>query len=357
MPSPRGQIRGFTLVELLVVIAIIGVLVALLLPAIQAAREAARRSQCTNNLRQLSLAVLNYDSAKKGLPHLAKYFCNKGQNTWLPDGCPNGETDGQWWDDHGWYVPVMPYIEQASAANAGNAKASLSSVANRGARTAFINIHACPSDIGIQRNEWSVPMWARVRTNYVANAGNTVYGQQDVAGVACPGAPAGAPLKCQFGGAPFRPFEVSPLSVVTDGTANTLMMTEIKVLPEYGVDNVWGGPLSDTTTALGGQTFTGWNTPNSGAPDTIARAWLPPEVYLQNAIPNPTHAPGNLRIPPGAPTDPSFWQMQVARSHHQGGVNASRCDASVKFYADAVDPWVWQSLSSAAGDEAFSDVP
>jgi hypothetical protein len=127
------------------------------------------------------------------------------------------------------------------------------------------------------------------------------------------------------------------------------------VLPEYDPETVWGGPLSDTTTALGGQTFTGWATPNSG-PDTIARQWLPPEVYLQNGIPNPTRAPGAMRLIPGQPTDPSYYQVQVTRSHHVGGVNASRCDASVKFYNDTIDPFVWFALSSASGDETFSDV-
>ena len=139
-------------------------------------------------------------------------------------------------------------------------------------------------------------------------------------------------------------------------------MAEIKVLPEFDPGNwpgppngTWGGPLSDTTTALGGQTFTGW-TPNSTAPDVIARQWLAPEIYLQNGIPNPIRAPGSIRIPPGVDGDPSRWQYQVARSHHQGGVNASRCDASVKFYSDSIDPYVWNCLSSAAGGETFNDV-
>lgn len=351
--TSRGRSRGFTLVELLVVIAIIGVLVALLLPAIQAAREAARRSQCVNNIRQLTLAMLNYETAKGGLPHMAKYICNRGSNAYLPDGCPRGETDGAWWDDHGWYVPLMPYIEQVGLANRGDPRASLSSPANREARTAFIPIHACPSDIGIQRNEWGSAAWARVRTNYVANAGNTVYGQIDV-GRACPGPPT-TPAICRFGGAPMTWYEPTPLATITDGTANTLLMAEIKVLPENGP--AWGGPLSDTTTALGGQSFTGMVPPNSGEPDTIARAWAEPEIYLQNGIPVPTRAPGAIRTLPGAPTEPSYYQIQVSRSHHLGGVNASRCDGSVKFYNDSIDPFVWFALSSAAGEETVADVP
>jgi hypothetical protein len=194
-----------------------------------------------------------------------------------------------------------------------------------------------------------------VRTNYVANAGNTVYGQFDMAGVPCPGT--AAPPNCLSGGGPLIPSKDGPLANITDGTANTLLMSEIKVLPEFDPNTTWGGPLSDTTTALGGQTFTGWQPPNSSAPDVIARQWLPADVYLQNGIPNPTRAPGNVRIPPGVDSDPSKWQYQVARSHHKGGVNASRCDASVKFYADGTDPYVWNCLSSAAGDESFSEVP
>jgi prepilin-type N-terminal cleavage/methylation domain-containing protein len=358
--KPRG--RGFTLVELLVVIAIIGVLVALLLPAIQAAREAARRSQCTNNIRQLSLAMLNFESVNRGLPHLAKYFCDKGSNV-LQDnpGCPNGYDGdlagnvGGWWDDHGWYVPVMPYIEQNAVKNTGNPKLSLSSAINRPARTAFISLHACPSDIGIQRNEWGDDRWARVRTNYVVNAGNTVFGQFDLWANACPGA---AGTTCLFGGAPFIPFEYGSLAKISDGTANTLMMAEIKVLPEFDVNGTWGGPLSDTTTALGGQCFTGWTTPNGAQPDTIGRMWLDPEIYLSNGIPSPIRAPGIFRANPGKgqPNEPAYWQSQVPRSHHVGGVNASRCDGSVKYYSDSIDPYTWNALSSAAGGEVVSDV-
>ena len=74
----------------------------------------------------------------------------------------------------------MPYLEQTQLTNMGNPKASLSNAINQQVRKAMIPTFACPSDIGLQRNEWGIDTWARVRTNYVVNAGNTVYGQISV---------------------------------------------------------------------------------------------------------------------------------------------------------------------------------
>jgi len=121
----RFQGSAFTLVELLVVIAIIGVLVGLLLPAIQAAREAARRSQCNNNLKQLSLAHLNYESTKGGFVHMAKFWYNNraGAPLDLGPGFKDAHPTGvNWVDDHGWYIPIMPYIEQANINSLGDPK-------------------------------------------------------------------------------------------------------------------------------------------------------------------------------------------------------------------------------------------
>ena len=345
--------KGFTLVELLVVIAIIGVLVALLLPAVQAAREAARRSQCLNNLRQLGVAMLNYESSKKGFPPMALTWTDADYKArYEPDG------PGTWVDDYGWFLLVTPYIEQGGVAALADLKRSFSDAVNRAARTAFIPIHACPSDLGLQRNEWSIPAWARVRSNYVVNAGNTVYGQHDLASV-----------NELFRGAPFKARDVTPLAEITDGTTNTLMMAEIKVLPEID-DATWGGTLSDTQTAVGGQIFTGWLPPNSAAPDCfVPRGVVAAEHYLRNNIPVPnagattTNACGVAigRIATEL-TDTGVFagtkqQYQVARSHHVGGVNAARCDGSVKFYTDGIDEFIWRALSSAAGDETVSDTP
>jgi prepilin-type processing-associated H-X9-DG protein len=355
---------------LLVVIAIIGVLVALLLPAIQAAREAARRSQCLNNLKQLSLAHLNYESTFKGFIPMAKFWTDaEYKAAYDPDG------PGSWYDDHGWYLPLMPYVEQAGLENMVNPKLSFSDRFHEPARRAMVSFFACPSDIGLQTNEFelgpgspSPPNFARVRGNYVVNAGNTVYGQHDLGtGV----------NQVYFGGAPFGPRNVTPLGNITDGTANTLMMSEIIVLP---TTTAWGGPYSDIQTALGGQVFTGWNAPNTGAADALARKgdWYSgpggPEVqaaFIQGGLIEPSAATsdnsGGIQVSSGrgggGPTvegvasadaaDPSGTKQQriSARSRHPGGVNASRCDGSVAFYNDDIDLTIWRALSSAAAGD------
>jgi len=296
--------------------------------------------------------MLNYESSKKGFPPMAL--------TWTRDEylARYKAAPGSWVDDCGWYLPVAPYIEQGGISALANLSKSFSDAGNRPARTAFIQIHACPSDIGLQRNEWSRPDWARVRSNYVVNAGNTVYGQHDLAS-------AGELFK----GAPFKPREVTSLAEITDGTANTLMMTEIKVLPEFDDIN-WGGTLSDTQTAVGGQIFTGWLPPNSSAPDCfLARGVVADEHYLKNNIPVPSRGATSgsacgvsLGRLSAESTDTGEYagtkqQYQVSRSHHAGGVNASRCDGSAKFYPDGIDEFVWRALSSAAGDETVSDTP
>jgi prepilin-type N-terminal cleavage/methylation domain-containing protein len=361
MFKERCKPRAFTLVELLVVIAIIGILVALLLPAIQAAREAARRTQCTNNLRQLGVAMLNFESSKKGLPPMAVNWSN-ADVTARYGSVPGVAT---WYDDHGWYIPLMPYIEEAALAGAVNPDKSLSDASNRVARTTFIPILACPSDIGLQRNEWGLPMWARVRSNYVVNAGNTVYGQHNVG--TCPGT---FPTCIEFLGAPFVPRVVGKLSHITDGTSNTLMMSEVLVLPETG-DTGWGGPYSDAQTALGGQVFTGFHTPNAQGPanaDALTRqgewwanvrdGWMSQGIPVSaSGTPAIPVAANSRTAPPDALVDSNGHKQQhiAARSKHPGGVHATRCDGSVRFQNDDVDYYLWNSLTSAAGNEVMSD--
>lgn len=129
---PRRQIRGFTLIELLVVIAIIAVLIALLLPAVQQAREAARRTQCRNNLMQIGLALHNYEMAHEVLP----------SGVVNATGPINNRPDGY---HAGWLLQILPQIEQQNVYNAVDFTQSVYHVANGRVRAAQINVFFCPS--------------------------------------------------------------------------------------------------------------------------------------------------------------------------------------------------------------------
>ena len=173
----KTKCRAFTLVELLVVIAIIGILVALLLPAIQAAREAARRSQCINNLKQNSLAMMNFENTYKKLPGASLYSeTNIPTNRTPPVTAPYGG----WVDDHGWLGPLSPFVEETAWHDSINWTKSFSDLVNEQARRHFFPGQACPSDLGLQKDEWDSPMFCRVRINYVVNCGNLYYGGDDV---------------------------------------------------------------------------------------------------------------------------------------------------------------------------------
>ena len=329
---------GFTLVELLVVIAIIGILIALLLPAIQGAREAARRNSCANNLTQLGKAQLSFESANKGLAPMAMSWNNGEYQSEQPG--PGGFYDG-----HGWYSLVAAYTGYDSWASQIILNVSFSSPQNEAPRQAGIELklYECPSDIGLQRNEWNQPNWARVLANYVVNAGNTNYGQT-TSTMATGGVP--------FRGAPFKGGDVTSMGKIVDGTSTTFMMSEIPVLPGTE-NNGWGGAYSDNESALGGQTFTGLFTPNAHTPfsDGIGYGFIGNgtgggKITVQTAR---YMAAGIVPIPAQLGNDPKETYI-TARSKHRGGVNASRCDGSVSWYADSISRAVWSaSLRRKAG--------
>ncbi len=329
--------NGFTLVELLVVIAIIGVLVALLLPAVQAARESARRTQCMNNLRQLALGNVLYESNQGQLPYARK-------------------TDQ--WDAYTWTQLILPHIEQQQVYDLywdinderEWRPAGSNDSRKRQAREAQIPAYYCPSDGGPYGNELFSDTWGFWRGNYRGSTGSTdMYGAElDEIGVAGPGCFQVVP-KQRLHPDPRRPDSFPPtlfvrIGQITDGTSITMLLSE-GMVPTI---DVWGGPLGEIIYGnMGGALFTGWLTPNSSLPDSVIGPC--PEDQGDTEYPNETC----FRISghPGAGREGGSRAFAAARSRHPGGVNLAMADGSVNFAADDVDTVAWRAMATRDGEE------
>jgi prepilin-type N-terminal cleavage/methylation domain-containing protein/prepilin-type processing-associated H-X9-DG protein len=339
----RRQTRtAFTLIELLVVIAIIAVLIALLLPAVQAAREAARRMQCTNNLKQIGLGVMNYESS---------------------NGCfPPGEKGCCWGT---WHVFILPYIEQGQLYNAWNTCGNdaitafdgnwrYSGACNTTVTTTRVNAYVCPSDPNGSMVATGPP--ATTFGNYVVNYGNGDQAQSTSFPVPIPSAVGSFAV---FKGAPFTDmgspnidivgsganFAVNPVGKVasiTDGLSNTLMASEILIGSQgasltdlHGF--IWWGPSASFTAAL---------TPNSTFQDSMGNGGCPTTGTI--------NIPCNQGIMVSGTGGSETSVYLGARSKHPGGVNAAMCDGSVRFFKSTVNIQTWQALSTTQGNEVVS---
>jgi prepilin-type N-terminal cleavage/methylation domain-containing protein len=316
--------KAFTLVELLVVIAIIGTLVGLLLPAVQSARESARRTTCTNNLKQLALGCINHEVARKTFPKGTLRYDGDYAN--LARLSALGGWAGQWDQDHSWYSYVLPYIEAGQVIDAFDQTKSFSDPANETARRGMLGLSflACPSDIGLQKNEWTSASWCRVRVNYVGNWGNTDYGQITKSGVT-------------FGGAPFTMVKGIKPAQILDGLSKTILLSETTVV---GPEDAWQGPISDGTLASGGQSFTAFALPNSTeCEDSFF-------VYPSNNAVNGRRTGCEI-------VDLAEEGTYAARSKHPTGVVVANCDGSTRFVNSQVGLDVWRASSTAAGGEVI----
>ena len=347
---------AFTLIELLVVIAIIGVLVGLLLPAVQAAREAARRMTCTNNLKQIGLALHNYESA----------------NVVFPPGRINTYVAG---NGHCWsaYSQMLPFLEQKAVFDTMNFSmnpdpdyTNSSAVVNRTAAVMVLGMFLCPSDGGPPM----VPIGGGPYSghNYPLNVGSGYSVVQN------PPAPMTPPDGVLFENSALR------FADIPDGTSQTVVISET-VRSTAGAPTGFSGAAVFAREPLGGFVITGNNTTGNAPPlvsdGDYARRCLtnaPPGFQPTRGIRwlygAPGHSMYNHRRPPndkqydcrgGLPqSDKSAadWRNLslniTARSRHPGGVHSLFCDGHVQFVKDSVSVSTWQGLGSRNGGEALS---
>ncbi|OJW22033.1 MAG: hypothetical protein BGO49_14755 [Planctomycetales bacterium 71-10] len=361
--------RGFTLIELLVVIAIIAVLIALLLPAVQAAREAARRAQCVNNLKQIGLAVHNFESTNGEFPPGAGP---------APVGDPTALGDGTRLSPQ---ALILPYLEQSSLYATFNLQIEINSSAeNDTARCQQISAYLCPSDgkgfrsPGTRVNSNSTGSLAQ--SNYYGSNGATAALFFNSASSAFPtnetnSASLGV-FNISVNVTTPKPTAANPssdyrkvtskvtISSITDGTSNTGLFSEIKIstMPFPVPANT---PMDSRAVYLTGS----WTAapdnyiPNSacnGIPYS-SRITYKGQQYYRGFIPelayyNHTQTPNtrNMDCGDGAITA----SHMAARSYHSGGVNVAMCDGSVKFIKDSISLPTWQALGTRAGGEVVS---
>jgi prepilin-type N-terminal cleavage/methylation domain-containing protein/prepilin-type processing-associated H-X9-DG protein len=339
VPQPAGgppTLRGFTLVELLVVIAIIGILVALLLPAIQAAREAARRSQCLNNIKQWALAMQNHHSAKNKF-NSAGYSksVNGGtvRQSWPPQLWPYMEetsTLSQWNNDVHFFAPPNAY-------DVG----STNPLRDKAPAAHWAPIYDCPSDRG---HAWYDYDYHRIRSNYVL-----CWGPYEYVPAVNPATFIPKFVKGPFGlkdyKCPDQPRFTMTKDMV-DGTSHTMMISELLMHPYDASVDGRGDILNDG----GDSIYSTINTPNSTAPD---KQW---GTFCEQVLPDFPCVQASAGFSPcsGFPFANRALHAKAA-SRHPGGVNTGFADGSVAFISDSVTLAIWQALSTINGGETASN--
>jgi len=355
--------RGFTLIELLVVIAIIAVLIALLLPAVQSAREAARRAQCVNNLKQLGLAVHNYISQQGTLP-LGDYFPS---GTAFSAKGVQGNGANEW--SYGWPVAILAQIEQQSLYNAYNFSFSYidpGGVLGSNTTVCFTQVAGlvCPSDGAGARVD---PPWGAL--GYVGNWGGPGEFQTFSGTILSPdwGDTANAPNTNAIG-----------IASITDGTSNTALFSERLIgvnggqLATPGKSDLSkrgafpaGVPVTLNNSAMGAPTTRALLAACQALPPTTTgptnyngRLWTVgyPWNYVVNRY-NHVGTPNSMMCYAsnsfGGP-DGSAQDSIPPTSNHSGGVNVGMADGSVRFIKDSVALQTWWALGTRAMGEVIS---
>jgi prepilin-type N-terminal cleavage/methylation domain-containing protein/prepilin-type processing-associated H-X9-DG protein len=374
--------RGFTLIELLVVIAIIAVLIALLLPAVQSAREAARRAQCVNNLKQIGLAMHNYHQTTGVFP--------QGKSQAAAD--PAFSSNYAGWTEWSAHAEMLPYMEQTPIYNAINfmyaGGYNTAAQINATAWIAVIQAYICPSDSNVARGAVPIGTGTPNTNSYRGSVGTTSGSWYWVPG---PGYASCQPDPFKLnGGNPgcspnstglfcyWLPFGIRD---VTDGTSNTIAFSEslvgdvsnvsvfrnnnsvtgVSAAVPAAVNDVTAIPLQTLTNAILSCTqaykagATNGNTNISNA-NGCRWGWGATSITLFHTIVPPNskqYAFNSCRADCGGcgPDDSIFSNAQ---SNHPGGVNCLMADGSVKFIKDSVSMQTWMQLGTKANGEVIS---
>jgi prepilin-type N-terminal cleavage/methylation domain-containing protein/prepilin-type processing-associated H-X9-DG protein len=299
--------RGFTLIELLVVIAIIAVLIALLLPAVQAAREAARRVSCINNMKQIALAVHNYNDANNTFP------TQGGSGVQAVTGT----------SEMSWLVQILPSMEQTNLFNMWNNTVPITATPYAAPENSTVTgtpmgTYLCPSYPGTStlNNRANMPAaWVLGVTCYKGNTGDNSFGA--------------------YGGVYITPITYG----LGDPLPGSATPTYRGIFYRYPGPNM---PVAAITDGLSGTFLAGEALPNRCE-------W--------NMWANSNQSVGYCAIPLNelSYTDPTDWTTCMGfQSQHPGGGNFGLCDGSVRFIKNSINPQIYQALSSRAGGEVVS---
>lgn len=293
--------RAFTLVELLVVIAILGILMAVLLPAVQRAREAANRSICTGHLKQIGIALLNYHDVHRSFPP-----------GYLSGVDSAGDDLGPGW---GWAAMLLPHIEQSPLFDRIQFDQPIEALSQKAVRTTSIPVYLCPSDR-------AVPVWAAVTRDA---AGNPVAAICDVASANYVGVFGVTEPGVDGEGIFFRNSAIA-LGDVSDGASVTLLVGE---RAHRWSDSTWVGAVTKAEL---------FPPPDSPAVPFIENA---SGMVLGHSFEGPPNAPG--------------LECNDFSSEHADGANLGFCDAHVQFISSSMDKKLFRALSTRAGHESTGD--